>query len=127
MAGAVGAAAALMLAGIVPAAAADDDTIDMPDDALRACVNEAIDDNRDPEGVITEAEASALSGSLECNQEGISNIAGLQHFTSLTRLNLSGNQIEDLTPLADLTEITRLYVSRNDLTDLSALDRKSVV
>src|SRR5690625_2503161 len=121
MAGAVGAAAALMLAGIVPAAAADDDTIDMPDDALRACVNEAIDDNRDPEGVITEAEASALSGSLECNQEGISNIAGLQHFTSLTRLNLSGNQITDLAPLADLTEITRLYVSRNDLTDLSPL------
>jgi len=121
MAGAVGAAAALMLAGIVPAAAADDNAIVMPDDALRACVNAAIDDNRDAGAVITEAEAAALSGSLNCDEQEIADLTGMRHFTSLTGLEFRRNRIEDLSPLMGLDSLTSLSVSTNQVVDLGPL------
>ena len=41
--------------------------------------------------------------------------------TSLTRLDLSGNSISDISPLSGLTNLTQLYLSDNTLSDISDL------
>lgn len=60
---------------------------------------------------------------LECDVEDISllnvpslhikNLAGLEHFKSLTYLNISGNSISDLSPLGNLTKLSELYIEKN--------------
>lgn len=108
-----------------------------------------LDANND--GNITIAEASALTGTLDLSNTGITIIEGLQAFTSITTLNLSGNSITDLSSLTGLTikvinktsgkiktlsksssslALEKLYLSNNqiksvnlnDLTNLKELD-----
>lgn len=51
----------------------------------------------------------------------ITSLKGIEHFTKITSLNLTDNQISDLTPLANLTSLTKLYIGQNPLTDISPL------
>ncbi len=52
--------------------------------------------------------------------QGISDISLLIFFASLERLDLSGNQIADITPLRDLTNLRVLNVSGNQIRDITA-------
>ncbi|MDR1217732.1 MAG: leucine-rich repeat domain-containing protein, partial [Oscillospiraceae bacterium] len=47
----------------------------------------------------------------------------LRHMKNLTRLNLSANEIYDITPLAELTKLTSLGLSFNKISDLTPLSR----
>ena len=114
--GTIAAAAVLTLAGVVPAAASD--PIDIPDDALRECIEEALD--LDPGDDITESDAGAL-GTLSCQSEGIRNLTGMHHFTALTQLMLDTNEIADVGPLEGLTALTRLQLGGNQVADLGPL------
>ena len=93
----------------------------LADEALRACVTQHIID-----GSITDAEALTL---LDCSQAGIAALSGLQVFTGLTRVRLSGNAIEDVTPLAAATGLEVLLLANNRIVDpaplfaLEALER----
>jgi Leucine-rich repeat (LRR) protein len=93
----------------------------LDDEALRECVTQHIVD-----GEITSAEALTL---LDCSQAGIGNLAGLELFTGLTRVRLSGNAIEDVTPLAAATGLEILLLANNRISDptplfaLEALER----
>lgn len=49
----------------------------------------------------------------------ISDISGLEHFTNVTKLNLSYNQISNLAPLKHLTKLEELYLEQNDISDIS--------
>ena len=49
--------------------------------------------------------------------KGITNLAGLEHATQLTWLNLSYNQIRDVTPLANLIHLEMLWLAGNPITD----------
>jgi len=48
-------------------------------------------------------------------------VAQLRYMTNLTHLDLSGNQIHDITPLAGLTSLRHLYVGMNQITDITPL------
>ena len=51
----------------------------------------------------------------------IDSIAGLEHATNLTTLNLDYNSINDITPLASLTDLTTLYIEGNRVDRLGPL------
>ncbi|MGB0892067.1 MAG: ELWxxDGT repeat protein [Flavobacteriaceae bacterium] len=77
-----------------------------------------LDANND--GSITLAEAAALTGTLDLSNRGISSVEGLQAFTGISTLNLSGNSITDLSPLTGLSiEI----ISRNSNTRKTVVSR----
>lgn len=82
------------------------------DEHLRACVAQAISDNR-----ITRPEALE---DLNCSQAGITSLAGLEVFTGLRRLGLDGNAISDLAPLYPLRQLELLHLRGNRITALDA-------
>jgi len=83
------------------------------DEALRACVAQAIVDRR-----ITRAEALE---DLNCSRAGITSLAGIEVFTGLRRLGLDGNAISDLAPLYGLRQLELLQLRDNRL---GALDQR---
>ena len=106
------------------------------DPALEAMVRDAMDK---PSGDITVAEAKAVA-SLDLayaewqkyvsEKEPIRSIAGLEHFTNLESLDLSGNAITDLTPLSALTSLKALVLSgcaAEDYTPLASLTNLRVL
>ncbi len=80
------------------------------DEALRACVAQAITDQR-----ITRAEALE---DLNCTHAGIASLDGLQAFSGLRRLGLDDNAITDLAPLSALRALELLRVRSNHLRTL---------
>jgi Leucine-rich repeat (LRR) protein len=85
----------------------------LADEALGECVTQHIID-----GKVTSAEALTL---LDCSQAGIAELAGLEVFTGLTRVRLSGNAIEDITPLAAATALEVLLLADNRIGDAAPL------
>ena len=76
-----------------------------------------------PQGRIALEEVTAiyrLPGNLLVSQ-GIRSVAGLEHFTALSELQLSGNQIIDVSPLASLTKLHFLQLALNQVADVSPL------
>lgn len=59
--------------------------------------------------------------SLNCEDRGISQLDGLEHFTSLTFLALTFNSIVDVSPLETLTSLVILKLSLNDIVDVGPL------
>ena len=51
----------------------------------------------------------------------ITDITGIENFTNLTTLYLSGNSISDISALSGLTNLTTLYLSGNSINDIGAL------
>ena len=58
---------------------------------------------------------------LDLSLNNIQDLTPLTKLTQLTALNLNGNQISDLTPLANLTQLTKLHLSENQISDLAPL------
>lgn len=58
---------------------------------------------------------------LDLDNQGISDLSGLEYFTGLERLKLQSNQIQDLKPLQNLTHLTELWLRKNKVTDLTPL------
>jgi Leucine-rich repeat (LRR) protein len=63
----------------------------------------------DMNGLLSYEEASNYSGTLDLSNTGIEDITGLEAFTSVTEINLSGNSISDLSGLlgGDAVILTR--------------------
>ena len=59
--------------------------------------------------------------SLDLYNKNISNIAGIEKFTSLTELDVGANQISDISMLAGLTNLSTLTLDSNKIADISAL------
>jgi hypothetical protein len=62
---------------------------------------------------------------LDCSSRGVVGIDGLDRLTSLTDLNLAGNQIYTVAPLLPLTGLTRVNLSGNGLKDANSLSQLS--
>ena len=73
---------------------------------------------------VTEAHLAAIT-SLDLNRKGIKSfkIGDFNGLTSLTSLNLSFNDITDISTLEDLTSLTSLNLWFNELSDISALEK----
>ena len=80
-----------------------------PDPALRACLEQAIED-----GVVT---AAPRLTTLNCSHAGISDLTGLSTFTGLTSLKLSSNRVRNLVELGSLTSLVDLYLDDNLVVD----------
>jgi len=59
--------------------------------------------------------------SLDGEDQGITNIAGLEYATEIEILKLGRNQIKDYAPLARLPKLKRLYLWGNNISDLTVL------
>lgn len=55
------------------------------------------------------------------DEDKIYSLVGIEVLTGLTRLNLRGNAVTDVTPLASLANLEDLVLSNNQVTDVSAL------
>ena len=56
---------------------------------------------------------------LNLSENQISDITPLQSLTNLTSLNLYNNKISDITRLQSLTHLTDLYLSGNNISDIT--------
>lgn len=89
------------------------------DARLEAMVKEAL--RKVPDSIITSVEMASLN-TLYAFREGITNLKGLEFATGLTKLVLSENRIEDISPLAGLVNLTQLDLSHNAIVDISPLE-----
>ena len=87
------------------------------DPNLEAAVRQVISK---PEGPIYSSDMDGLTD-LYAEQRSISNLSGLEHCTSMTRVKLWKNQISDISPLANLTNLTVLDLGGNRISDISSL------
>lgn len=106
------------------------------DPTLEAMVRDAMGR---PNGDITGADAKTVTSlnlayaewqKYVSEKEPIRSIAGLEHFTNLESLDLSGNAITDLTPLSALTNLKALVLSgctAEDYTPLANLTNLRVL
>ncbi|MGJ4851320.1 leucine-rich repeat domain-containing protein [Bacillota bacterium Meth-B3] len=121
---------------VVPTSAAEGgtvpETVAFNDPVLEAMVRAAMGK---PDGAITVAEAEAVTKldlSFEWQQyvsgaTPIESIGGLEHFKNLESLDLSLNEIADITPLASLTKLKILVLSGNPVTDITPLHALSAL
>ena len=86
---------------------------DVPDSALRDCLEQHIAD-----ASVTAAEELS---ELNCSHGGVSDLTGLPIFSRLVRLKLSSNAITDLAPLADMNALQELYLDANRVRDITPL------
>ncbi|MBN2441232.1 MAG: leucine-rich repeat domain-containing protein [Spirochaetales bacterium] len=92
--------------------------VQFPDPELEAAVRY---DLMIPTGEPIYAQDVENVNALYFNYERITDLTGMEYFTSLTHLYLGNNKIRDLSPLADLSNLTRLDIQDNDISDLSPL------
>lgn len=74
----------------------------------------------------TAASQTASLTALDCSNQGIADLSGLEDFHFIENLNLSMNNISSLTPLANLVSLTELNLSDNSISDdtgIESLDR----
>jgi parallel beta-helix repeat protein len=88
-----------------------------PDANLEEAIREVIGK---PTGEIYESDLEWLTH-LYASRRDIGNVAGLEHCTSLTELDLPRNQISHFWPLANLTNLTWLRLDDNQISDIAPL------
>lgn len=88
------------------------------DPGLRACAAAHL--GLEPEALISTEDAIQLKH-LDCIDEGLTSIEGIDDFTALQTLSLWENSIEDLSPLQSLTTLKWLELGNNNITDMSPL------
>lgn len=118
---ALGATATLALTGFVAQAAGG---INMPDAALKTCVNTSLGQAADAD--ISAAQAAQVTF-LECFDRGIVDLTGMEAFTNMVYLDLAGNQISDLTPVGNLAALDTLKVPENQISSLAPLSGNTVL
>jgi hypothetical protein len=91
--------------------------VNIPDANFKAYLlgNSLINTNGDTE--IQVSEAAAFSGSISCGAMNISNLTGIEAFTSLTYLGCVGNQLSSLN-VSQNTALTGLSCGNNQLYNL---------
>ncbi len=76
-----------------------------------------------PPGIrVTREEVASWRGIYAADGiRGIRSLVGLEHFSSLERVDLHGHHIEDLSPLAGLTNLQEVRLDDNRIADVSPL------
>ena len=92
--------------------------VEIPDSNLRTAIETAL--GKASGAPITAAEMATLT-ELTARDANISNLTGLEHATHLTRLELVGNNIGDVSVLTGLTKLTLLFLDNNRISNLSPL------
>jgi Leucine-rich repeat (LRR) protein len=82
---------------------------EVPDEALRACLEQAIADG----GISAASELSALN----CSHAGIEDLDGIASFPAIVVLSLSSNSIRNLVEISTITALEELYLDHNRIVD----------
>jgi len=85
------------------------------DPALRACLEQAINDNK--------ISSTGELQTLDCSGAGVRSIGGMGSFSSLSWLNLGGNALTDIRELAVLLELRSVMLDDNRIEDAAPLYR----
>ncbi|MDP4652081.1 MAG: hypothetical protein NWR12_11210 [Haliea sp.] len=85
------------------------------DPALRACLEQAINDNK--------ISSIGELQTLDCSGAGVRSIEGLGSFSSLSWLNLGGNTLTDIRELGVLLELRSVMLDDNRIEDAAPLYR----
>ena len=88
---------------------------EITDNALRACIQQAVVDNR-----ITQA---AQLTALNCSHAGIADLEGISLFQGLISLKLSDNAVRNLVEVGQLLQLRSLYLENNAVVDAVPLAR----
>ena len=94
------------------------DLVIIPDPNLRSAVEAAL--GKVPGAVITEADMARLER-IEADENGISDLRGLEAAINLERIELRRNSISDLSPLRGLIRLNNIRLRGNRITDVSPL------
>ena len=107
--------ACLALASTIGAFA--DMPVEIPDAALRACVEEALDKEEGTQ--VTQDDMERLTALADC--DGVESLDGLEFAANLTQLSLWKGGITDLVPVSGLVRLRTLDVRRHPVNDLAPL------
>ena len=83
------------------------------DTALQACIRQTAQD--------INAQFLVQITQLECNNQGISTIDGIEQLTNLRELHLSQNNLTEITPLQNLTLLKKVLLGQNQITNIQPL------
>ena len=105
----------LLMLLLAPSVAVAADEVYFPDPILRELIRGAVGG-----GDITQAKLDLLTDFM-APVNGITDLTGMEHCTSLQKLSLAVNQISDISPLSNIYSLTWLWLSVNQISDLSPL------
>ena len=91
--------------------------VNFPDPGLQAAIRSAIGK---PTGDIYESDLANLT-SFTAQNDGISNLEGLEYCTSLTFLDLDSNNISDISAISSLPNLQIVRLFSNNISNLSPL------
>ena len=100
----------------------DDILVNIVDNNLKLAILEWGADI-DGDNKISRGEMRLLNDVLFLSNYGITNLEGLQYAVNITDLDISGNNIADMTPIASLTALQTLDASYNVIKNLAPLER----
>ncbi len=91
----------------------------IPDANFRNFLNTSFPTFMDLSGdsLITDS-ASAFTGNIDCSNQNIEDLSGIEYFTNIYRLECNNNQLTGLPDLSAITTLMRLYCHDNKLTAL---------
>lgn len=92
--------------------------VEIPDAALRQCVENAL--GKPAGATIARSEMATLSG-LTCANAGVADLTGLEAGTSIVKLDLVGNAIDDVWALGALSSLTYVGLRDNEVSDIAPL------
>jgi Leucine-rich repeat (LRR) protein len=79
------------------------------DDNLRSCLDDS--------GMTVESVHT-----LVCSGKGVQSLEGMEQLPALKNINLSHNQVDDLSPLAEVKGLQVLYATNNQIESVEALE-----
>lgn len=79
------------------------------DDKLRSCLDDS--------GMTVESVHT-----LVCSGKGVKSLDGMEQLPALKNVNLSHNQVTDLTPLSEVKSLQVLYATNNQIESVEALE-----
>ncbi|MDE0316372.1 MAG: leucine-rich repeat domain-containing protein [Candidatus Poribacteria bacterium] len=91
----------------------------MPDLNLRDAIRRTL--NMSPDATITPIDMKRLR-IIVADEQGISDLSGLQFAENLERIEFRRNAISDLSPLAGLTKLNNIKLRGNQITDITPLE-----
>jgi internalin A len=106
-----------LLVLVLPSSSARAETkVDFPDANIRATIGQAINK---PTGDIYQSDLADVS-SLTAENKDVSDLLGLKYCTSLTSLDLGGNQIGNISSLSSLSDLSELGSLLDQLFNISS-------
>lgn len=99
--------------------------IDIPDAKFQLLLTWNTELNTNGDIFIDSAEAANYTGSIDVSGEGITDLTGIEHFTSLTELDCSDNLLTEL-DISECDSLEVLKVHSNQLTHIDVSNNKKL-